>query len=161
MVLAALGVGYASWRQGELPRSVSAMVYMLPIGKKYVWSVWLLAVTALLTPRLLESLPDAWSFLGFLTVVSMAFCALMPLTDNDTERWHDLLGVAAGVLSQVCVLFIQPWCLLVWTLMAVLSLLVLTCDKPWFTWLLTRLEGSGVLLLEILAAIALYIAILI
>lgn len=41
MLLAVLGVGLSTWRRKELPRSVSAMVYNLPVSEQYIWTLWL------------------------------------------------------------------------------------------------------------------------
>ena len=120
-------VGTAIWSKGELPESVSAMVYDLPKAGQWLWTLWLFLVAFCIAPALLEAIPESWKFVGFFTVACLAFCA----------------AIAAGILSQICVAFISPWWLIAWPLyVAVISF-------PVFPWTVEkRISGKGVFLIE-------------
>jgi hypothetical protein len=110
-------VGITIGRMKALPESISAMVYELPKGRQWVWSVWLCLVSFTLMPVLLEKLPDNAEFLGFLTVLGLAGAAVTPLIHADTRKWHYVVAVGAGILSQVCTAILSPWWLVLWLIM--------------------------------------------
>lgn len=156
IVLAILGVGWFTKRKGELPVSVSSIVYDLPKKVQFLWTLWIWLTIGLIVPPMIEALPDIWQFVGFLFALCGLFCGAMPLTDEDTEAWHGWLGIGAGVLSQVCVALACAWWLLVWMVLVVLIGLGAWSDKPWVQTLYLKLEGHGVLLLEGLCAASVY-----
>lgn len=121
-LLAVLYVGAAIGAKGAMPDSVSSMVYLLPKTGQWVWIVWVWCVTMLLTPALIEAMPDMLRFIAFLTVACLMFCGAMPVVKNKKNTAHNILGVSAGILSQVCVLVICPWWLLGWLVMVALLL---------------------------------------
>ena len=125
IILVVLYASITIYHSKSIPDSVSAMVYALPTAGRYLWTVWIWAVSMLLMPSLMESLGSYWQFLGFLWCASMAFCGALPLVKGEPNTAHNALGIAAGVLSQACVSILNPWCLCVWLL---LSWFVLT-DK--------------------------------
>ena len=125
IILVVLYTSITIYHTHSIPDSVSAMVYSLPHGWRYLWTVWIWAVSMLLMPVLMEKLGSYWQFLGFLWCASMAFCGALPLVKGEPNTAHNALGIAAGVISQVCVFIINPWWLCVWLL---LSWFVLT-DK--------------------------------
>lgn len=121
ILLVVLYVGIAIWRKRELPVSVSAMVYDLKGGWRWLWSVWLWAVTICLAPALLSAMESSpLTVLGFATLVSLMFTGMFPLFDESHIRWHNALGILGGILSQVCVYIICPWFLLLWLVMIIL-----------------------------------------
>lgn len=157
MLLAVLGIGLSTWRRKELPRSVSAMVYNLPVSEQYIWTLWLWVTAFLCVPSLMESIREPWTFVGFFWIAAVMFCGAMPLTERDTEKWHDLLGLAAGILSQCCVWLVCPWWLLLWTVLLVLAGILITgYDKPWVQRLDGVLAGKGVFVAEVCCAVDLY-----
>ena len=119
-LLAVLYVGAAIGAKRELPDSVSSMVYLLPKTGQWIWIVWMWMVSLLLAPAMIEAMPDSLRFIAFLTVASLMFCGAMPVVKDKKNTAHNILGVSAGILSQVCVLFICPWWLLAWLLMVAL-----------------------------------------
>lgn len=98
----------------RLPKSISAMVYDYRRPYQWAWSVWLVAVGALLLPCMLERLPDGLEFLGFWTVEFLCGAAVTPLVNRETTRWHNLFGAAAGLASQGVVAVLCPWWLCAW-----------------------------------------------
>ena len=125
LILVVLFVGATIYHTRSIPDSVSAMVYALPTAGRYLWTVWIWAVSMLLVPSLMESLGSYWQFLGFLWCASMAFCGALPLVKGEPNIAHNALGITAGVISQAIVLILNPWWMCVWLL---LSWFVLT-DK--------------------------------
>lgn len=115
-ILAALYIGAVIVVKRQLPESVSAMVYLLPYAGQWLWGAWLFAVGGLLLPPMLEAMPDNLSFIAFLTVVCLFGAAVTPLVQMDMRGLHNFFGIAAGVLSQVCVLAINAQWLAAWML---------------------------------------------
>lgn len=143
-------------RSPETPESISAFVYSLRGGRRWVWSAWLVAVSVLLMPQLLELLPDGTEFFGFLTVVCLMGAAITPMVRKETRRLHTTLAVIAGVLSQVCVLIICPWWLLVWLVMAILIAGAFAGFNDADGEVTPLFEGTGVLISETLCTISVY-----
>lgn len=52
--------------------------------------------------------------IGKLYIDGVYFCGAMPLMEGESHKAHNILGVAAGILSQVCVLILCPWWAAVW-----------------------------------------------
>ena len=116
-------VGTAIWRKRELPESISALVYTLPNGGwRYLWTVWIWASTFTLTPSLFEITPENWQILAHAFSTSMLFVGAMPLVKHEDNRAHNVLSIAAGIFSQLCVCFLSPVWLLLWSVMAVLAI---------------------------------------
>ena len=116
ILLVAAYLVVAIWRMKALPDSISALVYALPSKWQWVWTLWLWAISLLMCIPLIDVLPEAWKFLGFLTLAYLGFVGAMPIIYKEHKKAHDILGVSAGILSQVCVFILSPWWLLVWFL---------------------------------------------
>ena len=117
ILLVALYVGAAIWNRKELPESVSSMVYDLPRSGRWLWIVWMWAVSLLMCIPLIDALPENVSGLGFLTLASLMLCGAMPISDSRVNRRaHNVFGILGGVLSQVCVAVVSPWWLAAWLL---------------------------------------------
>lgn len=152
ILLAALVMGAVIWKCG-VPDSVSAMVYTLSTPWEYLWTVWIWAVSLLMAPSLIEAIAPTWQFLGFLFTACMTFCGAMPLVPGSHNTAHNVLGVSAGVISQVCVLVISPWWLLLWLVMIALVLAVFAGFNENQTQRMC--DGKGVLVAEITCYISL------
>lgn len=122
LILVVLFVGATIYHTHTIPDSVSAMVYSLPTSGRYLWTIWIWTVSMLLMPVLMEKLGSYWQFLGFLWCASMAFCGALPLVRNEKNTAHNALGIAAGVISQACVLVLCPWWLFAWVILLVFVL---------------------------------------
>lgn len=139
----------------KLPDSISALVYALPVGRwRWLWSAWLALVTLLVAPALTAALTAAWwtSLLSDATIICLAMTAAMPLLPGYRNRLHNALGIASGVLSQVCVAVVCPWWLLLWLLMAAVAV------DAWFVHpsLPRWYDHKGVLLAECICAATVY-----
>ena len=159
-LLVALYVGAAIWKERKLPDSVSALVWVLPKGSwRWLWTVWMWAVTFTLPPPLIETMPDDLRALGFLFGALMLFTGAFPLFDSDHVAYHNILGITAGILSQVCVVFLCPWWLLLWSVMFVLIVGSMAAfnDKEEVPKILA---GKGVFLSEVICWVTLNGAIL-
>ena len=154
IILVVLYVGITIYHTHSIPDSVSAMVYALPTAGRYLWTVWIWAVSMLLMPALMERLGSYWQFLGFLWCASMAFCGALPLIKGEQNTIHNALGIAAGVFSQACVLVLCPWWLFAWVILFVFVL----SDK--FRDLSSRWYGKSCLVAEGICYISLVGAIL-
>ena len=123
LLLVTLFLGVAIWRLRALPESMSAMVYILPKGGwRWLWTVWLWAVALLTCIPAIEALSQkGLEVFGFFTLACLGFTGAMPVFLKEQNRWHNILGVAGGIFSQVCVLivchfFLVSWLLMVWLL---------------------------------------------
>ena len=110
----------AIWKTKEIPHSISSLVELFDGNKKWLWSIWLWLVTFTLAPALIESIPDAWKVVGFAMLLCLVATGAMPLFDKEHETYHNYFSIAAGVLSQICVLLVCPWFLLLWIVVGVL-----------------------------------------
>lgn len=118
VIMAVLYVGAAIIIKRQIPESISSMVYILPEGGwRWLWTIWLWSEGFLLIVPLTDALPDEWRIIAFLTIASLVFCGAMPLFVKEQNKWHNILGVSSGILSQLCVLIINPWYLSIWILM--------------------------------------------
>ena len=140
--------------RGGVPESVSGLVYNLSEKMRWSWSGWLVVVALTLMVPLMSALGDvAW--LGWLTVVCLIGAAVTPVFNRDTRTTHYVCGIAAGVLSQVCVACLCPWWLLVWLIW--LPLLAGTMGALNDAEEMPRvLGGYGVIVAEVMCAVSLY-----
>ena len=140
--------------RGGVPESVSGLVYNLSEKMRWSWSGWLVVVALTLMVPLMSALGDvAW--LGWLTVVCLIGAAVTPVFNRDTRTMHYVCGIAAGVISQVCVACICPWWLLVWLIWipliaGTMGALNDSEEMP------QVLDGYGVLAAEVMCAVSLY-----
>ena len=159
ILLVAAYVVAAAWVRGELPGSISALVYALPAGRwRWLWSAWLALVTLLMAPALTAAMSATWwtSLLADALVVCLAMTAALPLLPGYHNRWHCALGILSGVLSQACVAVACPWWLLLWLLMAAVAIdawLVHPGTARWY-------DHKGVLLAEVICAASIIGAVL-
>lgn len=119
-------ITYSVIRNGELPDSISAIVF--DFKHTWVWSIWLWAVGITLAPALMEAMPENRQVFAFLTLAALMFTGAIPLIDTANNKWHNILGFMAGVLSQCCVWCISPWWLLTWCIFFILPF----CDRKWY-----------------------------
>lgn len=133
ILLVVLFMGTAIWKTHTIPDSVSAVVYTLSKRKRFVWTIWMWAVSMTVGIPLIDAMPETWKFLSFFTLACLMFCGAMPLINGEKNTMHYVLAICAGILSQVCVLIASPFCLLVWLLMVAYKILVWNWngEKPW------------------------------
>ena len=155
LISAALAVvGMAVMLKGNIPDSVSGLVYNLSATKQWWWSVWLSAVAITVMVPLMVALGD-WAWLGWLTSVCLIGAAVTPVIRSDTRRMHNICGVAAGILSQLCVVVLCPWWLMCWFVFVPLMAGSMAAfndseDLP------VVCAGKGVLVAECICAVSLY-----
>ena len=86
----------------------------------------MLVCFALMLIPCVESMPDMWKFVAFLTVESGFFIGVAPNLNEDLENKVHMTGAAVlAVGSQVMVYLLCPWLLLDW----VCIVLVLVYDR--------------------------------
>lgn len=154
-------VGATIIKTKAIPDSISSMVYVLPDGSaRWLWTIWLWLVTVLLAPSLIDALSDKWQFIGFLMISCLLFTGAMPIFMKEHKKAHNVLGVTAGILSQVCVVIIDPWWLLLWgipmpLLVGAFASFNDSPETPDFC------DGKGVFFAECICAASLYGALLV
>ena len=150
-----LAVGGVSAVCGSgIPESISSMVYSLKKGHQWLWSVWLFIISILLMPRLLE----LTQWVGWITIACLIGVAVTPIIREETRNIHNWLGIAAGIMSQVCVAWICPWWLFLWILMV--CAIALDFADGGYDKEHEVLRGKGVFIAEIICMVTLYAAIL-
>jgi hypothetical protein len=147
--------GIVLMSRGGVPESVSGLVYNLSERMRWAWSGWLVAVAMTLMVPLMSALGDvAW--LGWLTVVCLLGAAVTPVINRDTRTMHNICGVAAGLLSQVCVACLCPWWLACWMVFIPLVAGSMGAYNDSEDVPPAVCDGKGVLVAECICAISLY-----
>lgn len=142
ILLAILFMGIVIWKRKSAPISISAMVYDFKF--KWTWTIWLWLVTLFMAPTLIEKLPEDFKFVGFLMLGCLVFTSAMPVFIKDKTKTHNAFGIAACILSQIVVLIMQPWLLLLWLLYLILCIYVIVKDTP------DCIRGSGIFFAELI-----------
>lgn len=144
-------VGTAILKEKTLPESISALVYILPEGRwRWLWSAWLALVTVFMTPALVSAMTTAVGLLvAGATIVCLAMVAAIPLLPGYHNKWHYGIGIAAGILSQVCVALVSHWWLMAWILWVAVCVRIATSKEK------TIFDGKGVFIAEAVCWLAL------
>jgi hypothetical protein len=151
VLITVLYVGTTIYIHKELPASVSHMVFNLPRNYQFLWTLFIWSVAFGTVPALLDAMEGSiFQFVGFLFIASLAFIGAMPLIRNNPNTAHSVLAIVAGVLSQLCVLIISPYWLLLW------FSLIYFLFAPLPKWL----NGKGIFVLEVYCYTTLIAAIL-
>lgn len=117
ILLVASFTGAAIWMEREIPDSISAMVNIFSGALKWLWSIWLVAVAICTFAPVIDVLDQkGMAVFGFLPMGLIGFVAAMPIFDTEHKDVHDVLGIVAGILSQVAVVMMCPWWLFAWSL---------------------------------------------
>ena len=150
LLLVTLYLGVAIWRKRALPESISSLVYVF--RWRWLWTVWLTAVGILTCAPAIEILDSiGMGFLGFGTLACLVFCAAMPIFVEEQKQWHDILGISACILSQICVFFIDMNWLYAWALF--LFIMGSVFIQP-TGWLAKAVNGKGVFVAECICYIS-------
>ena len=150
---------FATRINAAMPGSLSAMVYLLPAGRwRWLWSAWLAMTTLLMSPALTSAMSATWcsSLLADATIVCLAMTAALPLLPGYHNRLHTALGIAAGLLSQVCVVAICPWFLILWVLMVSVAIDAWIVRSDVCRWY----DQKGVFIAEVICAAAVYLSLI-
>lgn len=142
----------------KLPDSISALVYSLPFKGQWFWTLWLWAVSLTAGIPLLDIFPESWLFLAFMMLACIWFVAAMPIIWEEHKNAHNILGISACVLSQVCVAVVSPWCLMTWLIWP--FLMGSTVIQPEGGDMRKLFGGKGVFVAEAVCATSVYIMLL-
>ena len=102
---------------GGVPSSLSASVFELPKGKRWIWTAVLFAVCFLCVPTYVEVTSENTQFLAFIAIAALAFVGAAPLVTDKTDlayKVHCVAAVVCAVCSQLVLVFNQPWLLDCW-----------------------------------------------
>lgn len=154
-----IGLSIIIYKLESIPNSISEIVYYLP--NKFFWIIWIWIITFTTAPNLINSLEGStWQFLGFLTITTLIFCGAMPLVKKTKNIVHYILGILAGIFSQLCVLILCYKMLLIWLLIIGIGIIIIF-NKSQLDKIYNYIENKRVFILEIISAITLYSSILI
>lgn len=147
-------VGVACKRRRELPESISAMVYDLPSKWRWLWTVWLVHVSALTMIPAIEVLDGkGLAMIAYFALVFLLLTAINPLTGKDNEEVHMSLAKIAGLLTQVCVAFIDVNWLACWLVFVFLYGSIYVQPQGW---LAKAVNGKGVFIAEAVCYVSLF-----
>ena len=122
---------------GGVPSSLSASVFDLPKGKRWIWTVVLFAVCFLCVPTYVEVTSENTQFLAFIAMVGLAFVGAAPLVSDKTDmayKVHCVAAVVCAVCSQMVLVFNQPWLLFCWVPWMIAEYIKTDVfKKPWTT----------------------------
>lgn len=126
----------------DLPDSISSMIYALSSKYQWLWSLWIISIAVLLFYPFVST----FGGLGWLTDVCLIGTGIISLIRTDLLKWHYILGIASGILSQICVFFVNMQLLSIW----LLALFILCCPFLLPDWKISKLlKGKYVFILEI------------
>lgn len=110
---------------------------------------------------MIDALGGTWwlGLTGFITTGCLGVVGAMPLIAGKANFTHYFLAILGGILSQICVILINPWALLVWVLFF-LFINVAVTERPWAEKIRIRITGKGTLIVEVFCALAVYAALL-
>lgn len=141
-------------KRRELPESISSLVYELPVRWQYLWTVWLWLVGLGVCIPMMDLMPEDYAFVCFLTLACLGFVGAMPLFMIEHRKAHNIFGVSAGILSQICVLLVSPWWLLVWCIFLAVAIFVFfNKENKWF-------DKKMVFVAEVICSLSIYGAVL-
>lgn len=96
-----------------VPKSVSQSFF--DIRNKWIFSAVMVVSFGLLVVPLMEAMPEAWQWSGFLTVAGGVLIGFAPnLKDTLEEKVHMTGAALLGVGSQTVVGVLMPWMLIAW-----------------------------------------------
>ena len=105
------------YRGGGVPSSLSATVFDLPVGWKWLWTIVIYAVCFLCVPYYVEVTEENTQFLAFIAIAALAFVGAAPLVKEKADlsyKVHCGAAVVCGVCSQVVLALNLPILLLLW-----------------------------------------------
>ena len=112
------------WKGDGVPSSLSASVFDLPKGQRWIWTVTLYAVCfCVLVPfgsggvSFLDKVSENTQFLAFIAIAALAFVGAAPLVADKTDlayKVHCVAAVVCAVCSQLVLVFNQPLLLFCW-----------------------------------------------
>ena len=152
ILLAVFYTGAAIWTKGRLPDSISAMVYDFPKAGKWTWTLWIWAVAELRCPTLFDTIPEDLGVVAHCFATSMMFTSAMPLVKGDRNKAHNVLGISAGIFSQIIVAIISADWLFAWSIF--LFLMGSAYIQP-NGWLGRAVKGKGVFVAEVICWLSL------
>ena len=114
IVLCAVLVSASCIVNGEVPESLSALVYELPNKWRYVWTGLLIGAILTLMPSLLYVFPDCCDVVVNAFSTSVLLVGVTTLIKREMSRGHIVLGITACFLSQICVAVLCTPLLLMW-----------------------------------------------
>lgn len=122
---------------GGVPASLSASVFSLPQGKRWIWTVVLAAVCFLCVSTYIEKTAENTQFLAFIAIAALAFVGGAPLVKDTKDiayKVHSVAAVVCALYSQLVLVFNQPWLLLCWFPWAVAEFIETDIfEKRWIT----------------------------
>lgn len=101
-------------KDGEMPNSISQMVYSLDKKWKWTFSAVLFAVAFMIVPQLMTAAEPRYTFLSFLTVGGILGVGADPLSKDEKNIVHYASAVVMGLATQALVFLLNPILLVTW-----------------------------------------------
>lgn len=124
------------YRGGGVPSSLSATVFDLPVGWKWLWTIVIYAVCFLCVPHYVEVTGENTQFLAFIAIAALAFVGAAPLVKEKADlsyKVHCGAAVVCAVCSQLVLVFNEPLLLMCWFPFVVIFVYMLAARITWST----------------------------
>ena len=102
---------------GKVPSSLSASVFDLTMGQRWIWTAVICAVCFLCVPTIIDKTSEDTKFLAFIAIAALAFVGAAPLvkdTHDIAYKVHCVAAVICALCSQLVLMFNNAWLLLCW-----------------------------------------------
>lgn len=97
-----------------IPQSISATVYTLDDGNKWLFTFIMFAVSFLIAPQLFQVTSSTYPILAWLTVLGLLGVGVDPLVSGERNVVHYVSAVVCGVASQAITFVLMPKALILW-----------------------------------------------
>ena len=113
LLLALIVTIYCVGRVKRCLDSISEISYILP---HWMFTVWIACIALLLSPAIIDSLPDNMKWVGFVSIVGLLTVAASPYYRTENAVMHYAGGWICGLGFMVVVFMNAPYILLGWLL---------------------------------------------
>lgn len=129
---------------GGIPSSLSASVFLLPYGKRWIWTVTLFSVCILVlypfglphSASILDFVSENTRFLAFISIAALAFVGAAPLVKDKQDiayKVHCDAAAVCAVASQMLLIANMPVLLPVWPFYMITLLAKTNQNGTWNT----------------------------
>ena len=147
-------------KQGGVPNSISATFYKLEHKYWFMATMWLTA--GLLMPAILEVSKPNTEFLAFIACVGMFLVGAAPNFKEESEgKVHTAGAILCIAGSQVWVACNMAWCLMVWAVYLIGTLIYMTQNEVTDDLRADFMDTKPMFWVEVAALVATYVSVFI
>ena len=136
---------YVMINEKGIPESISSGVYQFSESKKWVFSLIMLCVAAMIMPQLLIVSKESTQPLAFAMCVGLMGVGADPLSKDSKNVLHYVSAAICGLSSQFLIAFNNPILLLLWAPYVIYTLVWEFSGKNMFIAELIMMLGIGIM----------------